>query len=156
MPKSFPDISLFRLKLSNYQLQVRTRHGGRETGRWQRCCHPFRVNTQWINLRWQECKHLTPNSRDFIYNLTFASWFISIIYFRRLNNIIIRYRQARFAQLKCRNMLYGIFWESMTYGRSCIFLQKSVSRIWSICCKAVLLHPLSREKRRWVEILKRS
>ena len=25
--------------------------------------------------------------------------------------------------------------------------------VWSICRKAVLLHPLSREKRRWVEIL---
>ena len=31
--------------------------------------------------------------------------------------------------------------------------EKSVVEIWRICCKAVLLHPLSREKRRWVEIL---
>ena len=29
-------------------------------------------------------------------------------------------------------------------------LQKSVSNVWLICYKTVLLHPLSREKRRWV------
>ena len=32
-------------------------------------------------------------------------------------------------------------------------MRKSASRIWSICCKAVLLHPLSREKRGTVEML---
>ena len=32
-------------------------------------------------------------------------------------------------------------------------LKKVVANIWQICCKAVILHPLSREKRRWVEIL---
>ena len=31
--------------------------------------------------------------------------------------------------------------------------KKVVANIWQICCKAVILHPLSREKRRWVEIL---
>ena len=32
-------------------------------------------------------------------------------------------------------------------------LKKVVANIWQICCKAVILHPLSREKRRWVEML---
>ena len=32
-------------------------------------------------------------------------------------------------------------------------LKKVVANIWRICCKAVILYPLSREKRRWVEIL---
>ena len=32
-------------------------------------------------------------------------------------------------------------------------LKKVVANIWQICCKAVILRPLSREKRRWVEIL---
>ena len=32
-------------------------------------------------------------------------------------------------------------------------LKKVVAKIWQICCKAVILHPLSREKRRRVEIL---
>ena len=31
--------------------------------------------------------------------------------------------------------------------------KKVGGNIWQICCKAVILHPLSREKRRWVEIL---
>ena len=33
------------------------------------------------------------------------------------------------------------------------YLQKSAGNIWSICCKAVILHPLSREKRGGNEIL---
>ena len=35
-------------------------------------------------------------------------------------------------------------------------MRKSASRIWSICCKTVLLHPLSREKRGTVEMLERN
>ena len=35
-------------------------------------------------------------------------------------------------------------------------MRKSASRIWSICCKAVLLHPLSREKRGTVDMLERN
>ena len=31
--------------------------------------------------------------------------------------------------------------------------KKVGGNIWQICCKAVILHPLSREKRRWVEML---
>jgi len=34
-------------------------------------------------------------------------------------------------------------------------MEKSAESIWQICCKAVLLHPLSREKRGTVEMLKR-
>ena len=33
-------------------------------------------------------------------------------------------------------------------------LKKVVANIWQICCKAVILHPLSRGKRDEVEILK--
>ena len=33
-------------------------------------------------------------------------------------------------------------------------LKKVVANIWQICCKAVILHPLSREKRGGNEILK--
>ena len=35
-------------------------------------------------------------------------------------------------------------------------MKKSVSNLWSICCKAVLLRPLSREKRGTVEMLERN
>ena len=31
----------------------------------------------------------------------------------------------------------------------CFLLKKRVSKVWSICYKAVILHPLSREKRGW-------
>ena len=34
-------------------------------------------------------------------------------------------------------------------------MEKSAGSIWQICCKAVLLHPLSREKRGTVEMLER-
>ena len=34
--------------------------------------------------------------------------------------------------------------------------KKSVFIVWRICCKAVILHPLSREKRGTVEMLKRN
>ena len=33
--------------------------------------------------------------------------------------------------------------------------EKRVANAWSICCKAVILHPLSREKRGTVEMLNR-
>jgi len=32
-------------------------------------------------------------------------------------------------------------------------LKKRGGNVWSICCKAVILHPLSREKRGQVEML---
>ena len=41
-------------------------------------------------------------------------------------------------------------WVSKKFAES---LKKVDAKIWRICCKAVILHPLSREKRRWVEML---
>ena len=58
---SFPIFPLFLLNLSNYQLRV----GGRRKRRWQECCHPFCVDTQRIDYRWQECKHFTQNWWEF-------------------------------------------------------------------------------------------
>ena len=38
-------------------------------------------------------------------------------------------------------------------GKTAKKYEKRVADVWRICRKAVILHPLSREKRRWVEIL---
>ena len=50
-------------------------------------------------------------------------------------------------------MLYSMFENQRLSEKVAFSYEKSAWSIWRICCKAVILHPLSREKRRWVEML---
>ena len=68
--------------------------------------------------------------------------------------LIIRYRSFDVVESVNKTCCTASFENQRVKWKDANFQQKSVSYVWYICRKAVLLHPLSREKRRWVEMLK--
>ena len=67
--------------------------------------------------------------------------------------IIIKVRALLPVNVIPNFMLYSMFDNQRLKGKLSKKCKKHGINIWSICCKAVILHPLSREKRGSHEIL---